>query len=136
MFPQQTQQKQPWWKSAAAAGGAIGNALTGQQQNPIGQLGQSAGEFGGALKSFLDKRRMAKANQPIQDDAGTMNPPSLMGDGGPTAPEYAADGKIVTKPTLVLLAEHEPEAVVPLSNRPDAKVRPSVMQGRRYYGED
>lgn len=43
------------------------------------------------------------------------------------------DGGIVTKPTLVMLAEHnQPEAVVPLDGHAGSKITPGMVQNRRY----
>lgn len=41
-------------------------------------------------------------------------------------------GGIVTKPTLALIGEKEPEAVVPLTHVPDAKVTPGNFMPKRY----
>ena len=135
-----SQQQQPWWKSVAQMGAGAANGAMGQRPNPIGDLAQNAGNFGTALQGFLKKRQMGK-NQQAGLDAGDPSAEQGVQDAinstlqpAPVGTEPMADGQIVTKPTLVMLGEHEPEAVVPLTDRPNAKVRPSVM-GRRYYGE-
>lgn len=47
--------------------------------------------------------------------------------------DQMADGGIVTKPTLVMLAEHnQPEAVVPLDGHAGSKITPGMVQNRRY----
>lgn len=45
----------------------------------------------------------------------------------PTAME---DGQMVTEPTLAMLGENGPEAVVPMSGNPNAKITPGMMQPR------
>ena len=71
--------------------------------------------------------------------------PRMMADGDapmdlsepiPQAPQVAGPGlrpaQIITKPTRVRLSPHE--AVIPLTHRPKAKVRPSAMLAGGYYG--
>lgn len=46
-----------------------------------------------------------------------------------------AGGRVVSKPTVALLGEKGPEAVVPMNSNKDNKVRPAALMGRRSYGE-
>ncbi len=43
--------------------------------------------------------------------------------------ESLAQGKIVTKPTVARLGESGPEAVIPLSPTPGAKLSPDLLAG-------
>lgn len=45
-------------------------------------------------------------------------------------PEMMARGGIITKPTLALLGEHEPEAVVPMGGNPNARITPGMVAPR------
>jgi hypothetical protein len=68
--------------------------------------------------------------------------------GALSAASFLEDGGIVSEPTVAILGENGPEAVVPLTPRPEAKVRPGVasygqsqmptqrpMPQRRFYGQ-
>lgn len=52
-------------------------------------------------------------------------------DRNPLAGGPYADGGIVTRPTVAVIGESGPEAIVPLGNRPGAKIRPSSMRYQR-----
>jgi hypothetical protein len=56
--------------------------------------------------------------------------PSLVESMGGIAPLLMERGGVVTKPTLVKLAEHGPEAVVPLTPRPGNRLQPDLLEGR------
>jgi hypothetical protein len=45
-------------------------------------------------------------------------------------PQAMADGDVVTEPTLAMLGEDGPEAVVPMGGNPDATITPGMMQPR------
>src|SRR6185295_699696 len=127
--------------------GAMGGA---SRPNPYQQLGESLGQGIGALRSGIQSRRANKAlgdygplndavddvvdhplsAPPMPEPPPLASPPSFNPVGSPLA-----DGKIVTRPTIAIIGENEPEAVVPLSYRPGAKTRPHMALGRRYYGE-
>lgn len=64
-------------------------------------------------------------SQPVPADTPTA--PNLT----PPAPTQLADGSVVSKPTMALLGEKGPEAVIPLSN-PGAKVTPGMFTKSRY----
>lgn len=51
-------------------------------------------------------------------------------------PRMMADGGIVTKPTQVVLGECGPEAVVPLTDRPNAKLTPGMIERYRKPSSD
>jgi hypothetical protein len=115
---QQQNQKLPWWARAAqVASGVTGSFSNPPANNPISDLGNSAYGIYRSIQSRLSKPKQGQENS------------------ASSAPEDTDDGTIVTKPTLVMLGDQQPEAVVPLSNRQDAQVRPSILR-RRYYGEE
>lgn len=128
MYPSNGQQPQHWWQS-------------------MGQLGKSVGQIGGDAIATHRANKALQQDQPLQDAVGqavdgtpmpSAGPAPTVGaySGGDDYGEPMAEGKIVTKPTLALIGERQPEAVVPLAHRTGAKVRPGMaMPGRRYYGE-
>jgi hypothetical protein len=76
------------------------------------------------------------ASTPSSSGSSFASPFGNMNFGGASKPTSAsaptayAKGGIVTKPTLALIGEHEPEMVVPLNGGPNAKLMPSMMQPR------
>jgi hypothetical protein len=154
-------------RTAAGAGsgylGQHGNQQQqdGQQQpNPWTQLGQSVGKVAGKYINGRgvdpSKTNPAFYGPPNPAGSGPLGPPqSPMPPTPPLGPQAShvepldesgapmmADGQIVTKPTLAIIGESEPEAVVPLGYRANAKVRPSMAfgketraPGKRFYGE-
>jgi hypothetical protein len=129
MFPDQSV---PWWKQLGQVASGVNSGMGGQQQqsNPYAGLGQAAGNFGTALKDKMAQRR---ASHVMDTDPGLQ---SGIDDALRTTPQTQAgpEPQVVDRPTLAMIGQDQPEAVVPLTNRPDAKVRPSMAMGRNYYG--
>ena len=48
----------------------------------------------------------------------------------PAIDEAAAQGTVVTRPTIAKLGEEGPEAVVPLTPRAGNKMQPDLLEGR------
>jgi len=76
----------------------------------------------------------AAQQAPMQQQTATAQPQnsfaSPFGNMRFGAPPAMADGGIVDKPTLAILGEDGPEAVVPMSGNPNAKITPGMMQSR------
>lgn len=117
--------------ASGALAGASGSARLGQPQpqSPWARLAGSAADVAGAYRA---RRGMSNAlqttgNQLLNQDLQNMTqvqPPQV---NPPQPPEQMNQGKIVTKPTLAVIGEDEPEAVVPLNFRARAKTRPSMV---------
>ena len=149
---QDTQQRNrlnPWWRQAAPAMAGMGRAITGAgANNPYAPMAAGAGALGG----WLANRRAAQ--QRLQGAVGgldtyptpgpSMPPPDLSGGAGrymgagTNPPEPMAEGRVVNKPTVALLGDRGPEAVVPMGRQANTRVRPNVALSptrRRAYGE-
>ena len=139
---------QPEWvgpaRKAAGIASAFGQGMTPNQPRwaqSLQQLGQSGGKIKDAISMYRARKAAGdfKNDTPLNqgiDQAINSTPPQSAGPapqipdiGGSDAsvPDYANEGKVVTRPTLMVLGEHENEAVVPLSYRPRAKTRPSMV---------
>lgn len=140
----------PWMQ--ALQGGIKG--FQGSKPSPYAQLGQAAGQMIGGVRNNLQNRKAMNSlntDQPLQDSIGqaidSTPPPSIPSPPSIDSPtpyqpdqpgmysmdDNMAEGKLVTKPTIAILGENEPEAVIPLNNKPGNKVRLGRM--RQYYGE-
>lgn len=51
----------------------------------------------------------------------------LLGMGIRAAGLFAGEGKLIDKPTLMIAGEKEPEAIIPLNNRPSNKIGPAAL---------
>jgi hypothetical protein len=111
------------------------NYYTGQNtqanQNENAAADRAAGIYGtqGSLSNQATGLQQATSQNP-----STFQ--KVMGGVGGALSAVApmlADGGVVTKPTMAVVGEDGPEAVVPLGNRPGAKVRPSAMSGIGSY---
>lgn len=78
----------------------------------------------------------AGASADIGPDQAAMansqwNQPTSGGSGGGLLGGIlsAAQGTLVTKPTLARIGESGPEAVIPMNNRPGNKVQPDLLEG-------
>lgn len=153
---QQHQRKNPWGQFGQAAGKIGARALQDKlQQHQSDRLTQGVNPgLGSSIDQAIDSGQApidpgpAPEIPPDPAAAGGMRGTDLEGGwgGGASAGmsnvdnigEPMANGGIVTKPTLALIGEHQPEAVVPLGYRSGAKVRPSMAMrkpaGRNYYG--
>ncbi len=71
-----------------------------------------------------------ETSQPADD--GMVNTPfgKMKRGAEPGQPQAMKHGGMVTKPTLALIGEDGPEAVVPMSGRGDANITPGMMQPR------
>ncbi len=76
--------------------------------------------LGRAISSYRNRPSDGASAQPMPGSGASYDSPDMMADGG-----------IVTKPTKVLLGEKGPEAVVPLTDRPNAKLTPGMMPALR-----
>lgn len=108
-----------------AAATAVGSAVISGLKSGIGAVGGIAEDIasavGGAIKSFINNNVIDPINRALEfsirfsvlgkDVSVNINPPDI--------PHLAAGG-IVTRPTLALIGEAGPEAVVPLSG-PNAR---------------
>lgn len=129
-----------------AAAGFLGG-MSGKKPNPWQQFGDRAAKFGGTYRAHRqDQADPSKTNPGAYgpaNPAGSMTnfpQPDEEADSPDATP--MADGQVVTKPTLALVGENEPEMVVPLGYRARAKTRPSMAFGnetaskrRPFYGE-
>jgi hypothetical protein len=109
----------PFWKRLAATAQSSAPKPDGQQWNtttPYQQLGSAAGH----LLSHLDDGATPAHGERTDQMPDDPYPPAM------SVPPRSmlAEGTIVTKPTNVRLAPDE--AVIPLSYRANAKVRPSM----------
>lgn len=97
-------------------GGQIINAIHPPQQNTPG-----IGEL---------NRDPSRVDPNGNVDLGGVPDPMPVPQTDVTAPpEAMAGGKLVTKPTLAMVGEHGPEAVVPLTDQPGAKTTPAILGG-------
>lgn len=99
--------------------------------SPAGQIvGAARGRYGmqGRTDHAMNQNMTDMRAQDRQSNIDQLSQPMNDSGGDP----MMARGGIVTKPTRVLLGEDGPEAVVPLSGNPDAKLTPGMMQTRRY----
>lgn len=129
----------------AATAGAAGTAAlaSGGQTKPwwqsMGNIGSSAGSIYRAANNYRKSRMDPQKTSPDAYGPGTGGGMYNFPQPDPTdAPvdEYMSDGKVVTKPTLAVLGEDGPEAVVPMGYRAKAKTRPSLASGgRSAYGQ-
>jgi hypothetical protein len=121
----------PWKSFGQAVGGLTGNALQAKkaQQAYNSSMNQPANPAG-SMTNYPRPDPSTVEGQALSglDTAGMDAGVGGMG-GGLGIP--MAQGRVVSRPTLALLGENEPEAVVPLSHRPDAKVRPNLAGGYR-----
>jgi hypothetical protein len=157
MFPQQqkpdptTQGEAPWWQRAMLAKANSGqDQPQGAANNPWPQLGSAIGKFVfGAAKNKQQGQNNNESGSPMThngpsgqsgDFGGETASPDILATASDLAPlaEAYSDGQVVTKPTLAMVGENGPEAVVPMDYRAQAKVRPSMAlpqrSGRNYYG--
>jgi len=152
----------------AGAAGAWANQPQGQRQGGTNwsQIGANLGTAASGIRNRIQQTHVARDADPAtattdpQDahperygpadlEGSNMNFPRPDPTGGTDAPdptdigvegigEAMENGGVVVKPTLALIGERQPEAVVPLGYRSQAKVRPSAAMaksaGRRYYG--
>lgn len=65
-------------------------------------------------------------------DLGAFTPPSGV-DLSQENPEAMAGGKIVTKPTLAMVGDSGPEAVIPMNPKPGAKTSPGMLGERARF---
>lgn len=121
-------------KAIGAAGGALaagagGPGAAGQppRPNPYAQLAQAGADVANAYRA---RKRIGKMDQQMSSalqDYNAQNPTQVPPYQGNANVQPMAEGRVVTKPTLALLGEKEPEAVVPLGFRSRARVRPSSL---------
>lgn len=144
----------PWWKrlgqGPAGPSPNMDRASTAAQgmaqaNNPYGAMATLGA---GAVGSLMDRARQRKAMGNIQASLpgaaatippGPMPPPPPVSapppnNMAPSNQSPMAKGSIVTRPTVAMLGDKGPEAVVPLNNKPGNKVKPSMLFGRRAYG--
>lgn len=114
--------------ASGALAGASGPGRVGQPQpqSPWARLAGSAADVAGAYRARrgVSNGLQWSGNQLLNQDlqnATQVQPPQV------NPPEQMNQGKIVTKPTLAVIGEDEPEAVVPLNYRARAKTRPSMV---------
>lgn len=105
---------------ATTAATALGSAIIEGLKSGIGAVGGIAADIasavGGAIKNFVNSEVIDKINSALEFEFGFsvagkgfsvhINPPDI---------PHLAMGGIVTRPTLALIGEAGPEAVVPLS---------------------
>lgn len=78
---------------------------------------------------------MGSSAPPSNDLAGSLASGARMSDANDPGNPQMKDGGIITKPTMVMLAEHgQPEAVVPLDGHAGSKLRPGMFSSGRYRG--
>lgn len=106
--------------------GGVGGVMAEQasQNSPLFQ----------ALYSRYKRAHSPTAQQPGATpsfDSSLVQPepvgPQIMSN---SPDEAMARGKIVTQPTLAKLGESGPEAVIPLTPRPDNHFQPDMLMGR------
>jgi hypothetical protein len=103
------------WNVGTSLGGALLDAVVDALKG-IGSKSMELGKsFGNGVIRFINKNIIKKINDLLEFDISafgmtyTVNPPDI-----PPIPELAAGG-IVRSPTLALIGESGPEAVIPLS---------------------
>lgn len=135
-FSKLRQQAQP---IAQAVGNTARPGATATPNTPYQMAGAAAGA---ALNGILQRRRNAQNNAAMgpvlaQDatQSGYTPPPPDLNYAPPANQSPMNKGSIVTKPTVAMLGDKGPEAVIPLDGRKDARVRPSILTQRRPYGQ-
>jgi hypothetical protein len=136
----------PAKKASSVLSGALsGFSNQGGKPNPWGQLAQSVGNLGGAYRAYRKQQGdiATSTADPSKKNPGFYGPSNPQGSGplgppqapqpdyadaGGGAPDFMDEGRIVTKPTLAILGERAPEAVVPLGYRARSKARPSTVR--------
>lgn len=114
----------------------LGYAKYKAQQTPLGRA--IAGPMNRYRQHHADQAVQANAaEQPMPYDPNQMTPPQLpqpeaQGDSDLAGlqPEMMSQGRMVTKPTLALIGDRGPEAVVPMNANPANKV--SMPMPHRY----
>jgi hypothetical protein len=110
--PQQAQSNAAGLGTQQSAMSGMLTQMSSQQQNPIQPQQQQAPQGGQTQQ---------------QQPQSFASPFGNMRFGNPSAMQ---DGQMVTKPTLALIGEDGPEAVVPLDGHAGSKLTPSMMQPR------
>lgn len=103
----------------------LGYAKYRAQHTPLGQA------IAGVRQRY---RQQNPSPQPQQPDTGVPMPqPEAMGDPDLAGlqPDMMAHGRMVTKPTVALLGERGPEAVVPMNSDPNNKISMPAVPGMR-----
>lgn len=107
-------------------GQAQGDTNDAVNQDMTNRMGHAGGMFSGRQDGSN-----VEGNEPGGENgeygAYGQNPDAAIPDNMPAM----AKGGVVDKPTVALLGEHGPEAVVPLNN-PNAKVTPGMFSHHRY----
>lgn len=135
---------QPWWKRAGQAASGVAPAMSsaGKMASAGNPWGAAATAGAGLAGKFLANRMARnKANGAMRAGLATtpMDPGAPPPVSAPPSPtpymqgEPMAQGKIVDRPTVALLGEKQPEAVIPLNGKKDARVRAGAVMGRRPY---
>src|SRR6185295_18855350 len=107
-----TDKAQKGLKNKAAAFKAAGKALIGAFIDGLKQFAEKIGDVAGAIVGAI-KTRINDAIGGI--NRGLANAFSAFGFNPPDIP-FLAKGAVVTQPTLAMVGEKGPEAVVPLNN--------------------
>lgn len=95
------------------------------------------GGLGSVLLNAAHPPNAPGSNAPAADlDRGIATAPGSQMQGGPDLSmsdqpdsELMGQGKMVTQPTLAMVGDKGPEAVVPLTDQPGAKVTPGMLGG-------
>lgn len=104
------------WNAAKSLGGNILDGL----KNGISAVGGFASDIasavGGAIKAFINTQIIDRINSALEFKISMPGPIPDVSVNPPDIPRLAKGG-IVTRPTLALIGEAGPEAVIPLSRR-------------------
>tara|TARA_R110000751_G_scaffold61732_5_gene127997 strand:+ start:1014 stop:3725 length:2712 start_codon:yes stop_codon:yes gene_type:complete len=114
-----------------------GPEMTGAAQSMIDKLALMGDEAGIPFAELVEMQRllleMSGMDVPITIRVATEMLPSVFNAVKTGTGHVGASGGIVTQPTMALIGEAGPEAVVPLSSAPGASVLPGGMSGGTSY---
>ena len=112
--------------------GALGRGLENYGKNALqnSRLGKSISQFGPHQQVSADEQTGALDTTPATSTDAYMPPDNSMAPPPPVdGMDAFAGGKLVTQPTVAMLGEKGPEAVVPLNSAPGQKVTPGMLGG-------
>ena len=118
------------WNVGTSLGGALLGALIDALKG-LGEKGLAVGKsFANGIIGFINRNVIKKINDLLDFTISVgpisyrVNPPDI-----PPIPELMANGGIVTGPTLAMIGEAGPEAVIPLSRGAQYGVGPAGSGG-------
>jgi hypothetical protein len=115
----------PTYGGGAMGGGAMQPGMMNRYRGP--QAGPSSNMMPPQQPDGMQPSAQGQAPPAPTPTAGAASSPSMMDDSTP----QMASGGVVSKPTVAMLGDKGPEAVIPLTN-PDPKLSPGMFTKSRY----